>query len=140
MIFFVSFSAPPLPSIPPSPSFPPHPSFTPSPPFHHLSTVFVGCLYQSRMFGRRDVWAPGRLGAGACASEILGIGHSSNVYVITATHYFHQSNFCSKQDHFHSEKICLLRSFCIDPASISVKNELFSSKQLRSNSLLPIQG
>jgi len=28
---------------------------------------------------------PGRLGAGACASEILGIGQSPNVYAITGT-------------------------------------------------------
>jgi len=34
----------------------------------------------------QDVWAPGRLGAGACASEILGIGQSSNAYAIQWTH------------------------------------------------------
>jgi len=33
------------------------------------------------------------LGAGACASEILGVGQSSNVNTITVMHYFHQSNF-----------------------------------------------
>jgi len=41
----------------------------------------------------QDVWALGRLGAGACASEIHGIGQSPNVYAITGTHYFYQSNF-----------------------------------------------
>ena len=72
----------------------------------------------------------GRLGAGACASEILGVGQSSNVNAITGTHYFHQSNFYFRQHHFHLEKIYLLRiNICIDPASISVKEGLFSSKQ-----------
>src|SRR6218665_2131298 len=61
----------------------------------------------------------------------------SNVYAITGTHYFHQSNFNFKHHHFHPEKIYLLRFVCIDPASISVKEGLFSSKQhtLRNNSL-----
>src|SRR6218665_2361255 len=84
--------------------------------FSSLPSPFNGVCWMS--LPEQGVWAPGRLGAGACASEIHGVGHSSNVYVITATHYFHQSNFYSRQDHFHSEKICLLRSFCIDPASI----------------------
>src|SRR6218665_1767765 len=78
----------------------------------------------------QDVWAPERLGAGACASEIHSVGHS-NVYAITGTHYFHQSNFYFKHHHFHPEKIYLLRIVCIDPASISVKEGLFSSKQHR---------
>src|SRR6218665_2067196 len=90
----------------------------------------------------QDVWAPGRLGASACASEILGIGQSSNVYAITGTRYFHQSNFHFKHHHFHSDKIYLLGICCIDPASISVKERLFSSKQhtLRNNSLHLSQG
>src|SRR6218665_3694982 len=90
----------------------------------------------------QNVWAPGRLGAGACASEILGVGQSSDAYAITGTRYFHQSNFHFKHHHFHPEKIYLLRIFCIDPASISVKEGLFSSKQqtLRNNSLHPSQG
>ena len=84
----------------------------------------------------------GRLGAGACASELLGIGQSSNVIAISGKHYFHQSKFYFRQHHFHSEKIYLLRNFCIDPASISIKEGLFSSKKhtLRNNSLHPIQG
>src|SRR6218665_3674682 len=55
----------------------------------------------------------------------------SNVYAITGTHYFHQSNFNfrPKHHHFHPEKIYLLRFVCIDPASISVKEGLFSSRQ-----------
>jgi len=70
------------------------------------------------------------LGAGTCASEILGILQSSNVIAISGKHYFHQSNFYFRQHHhFHPEKIYLLRIFCIDPASISVKEGLFSSKQ-----------
>src|SRR6218665_1893127 len=42
-----------------------------------------------------DVWAKGRLGAGACAIEILDVGQSSNVKfnAITRTHYFHGPNF-----------------------------------------------
>ena len=36
-----------------------------------------------------------------------------------------------RQHHFHKQKIYLLRSFSIDPASISVKKGLFSSKQHR---------
>jgi len=73
----------------------------------------------------QDVWAPEHLGAGACASEIVGVRHTSNVYVITGTHYFHQSNFYFKQHHFHQEKIYLLKISCIDPASISVKKDYF---------------
>jgi len=46
-----------------------------------------------------------------------------------------------RQHHFHKQKIYLLRIFSIDPASISVKKGLFSSKQNRStrwnNSLHP---
>src|SRR6218665_3196391 len=97
---------------------------------------------RSRTFGRRDVWAPGRLGAGACASEILGVRQSSNVYAIQGTSYFHQSNFHFKHHHFHPEKVYLLRICCIDSASISVKEGLFSSKQhtLRNNSLHSSQG
>jgi len=81
------------------------------------------------------------LGAGACASKILGICQSSNVNATTGMHYFHQSNFFFGQQHFHPEKIYLLRIICIDPASISVMEGLFSSKQhtLRNNSLHPIQ-
>jgi len=41
------------------------------------------------MVAEQDIWAPGRLGTGACASEIHGVGQSSNVYAITATDYFH---------------------------------------------------
>src|SRR6218665_2520778 len=45
------------------------------------------------------------------------------------------------QLHFHKQKIYLLKIFSIYPASISVKKELFSSKQHRStrrnNSLHP---
>jgi len=84
----------------------------------------------------------GRLGVGACASKILGTGQSSNVNAITGIHYFHQSNFYFRQHHFsYREKIYLIRIFCIDPASISIKKELFSSQQhtLRNNSLHPIQ-
>src|SRR6218665_912943 len=94
--------------------------------------------YFSYHCSEQDFWAPGRLGAGAWASEILGIGQSSNVYAITGTRYFHQSNFCFKHHHFHLEKIYLLRIFCIDPASISVKEGLFSSKQhkLRNNFII----
>jgi len=79
---------------------------------------------------------------GACASEILGVRHTSNVYVITGTHYFHQSNLHFKQHQFHLEKIYLLRISCIDPASISAKEGLFSSRQhtFRNNSLHPSQG
>ena len=90
----------------------------------------------------QDVWAPERLGAGACASEILGARMTSNVYVITGTRYFHQSNFHFKHRHFHPEKIYLLRIVCIDPASISVNEGLFSSRQhkLRNNSLQASQG
>src|SRR6218665_53295 len=92
----------------------------------------------------------GRLGAGTfggwrlciCASEILCVVQSSNVYVITLTHYFHQSNLYFRQHHFRPEKIYLLRISCIDPASSSVKKGLFSSRQhtLRNNSLHPSQG
>jgi len=84
----------------------------------------------------------GTLGTGACASEILGAGQSSNVNAITGMHYFHQSNFYFRQHHFHPEEIFLLRIFSIDPASIFVKKGLFSSKQhtLRNNSLHSIQG
>src|SRR6218665_2275850 len=94
----------------------------------------------------QDVWAPGRLGAGAFASEILGVGQLSNVYAVTGAHYFHKCNFSFKHHHFHSDKIYLLRFVCIDPASISIKEGLFSSKQqtrtctLRNNSLHPSQG
>src|SRR6218665_2908649 len=73
---------------------------------------------------------------GACASEILGVRHTSYVYVITGTHYFHHSNFYFKQHRFHPENTYLLRISCIDhPASISVKGGLFSSRQdtLRNN-------
>src|SRR6218665_424247 len=46
-----------------------------------------------------------------------------------------------RQHHFHKQKIYLLRVFSIDPASISVKRGLFSSKQQRptrrNNSLHP---
>src|SRR6218665_1016698 len=46
-----------------------------------------------------------------------------------------------RQHHFHEQKIYLLRIVSIDPASISVKKGLFSSKQHRStrknNSLHP---
>ena len=46
-----------------------------------------------------------------------------------------------RQLNFHKQKIYLLRIFSIDPASISVKKELFSSKQhkstRRNNSLHP---
>jgi len=82
------------------------------------------------------------LGAGASASELLGVGQLPNVYAMTGTHYFHQFNFNFKQHHFHPEKIYLLRFVCIDPASIYVKEGLFSSKQhtLRNNSLHPSQG
>src|SRR6218665_3081034 len=68
----------------------------------------------------QDIWAPGRLGAGASASEILGVGQSSNVYAITGTHYFHQSIFYFRQNHCHTEKSYLLRIGCIDSASTSV--------------------
>src|SRR6218665_888429 len=37
-----------------------------------------------------------------------------------------------RQHHFHKQKIYLLKNFSIDPASISVKKGLFSSKQHRS--------
>jgi len=37
----------------------------------------------------QDVWALGCLGAGAYASEILGVGQSSNVTAISGKHYFH---------------------------------------------------
>src|SRR6218665_1977745 len=37
-----------------------------------------------------------------------------------------------RQHHFHKQKIYLLRIFSIDPASISAKKGLFSSKQHRS--------
>jgi len=37
----------------------------------------------------QEVWGQGRLGAGACTSEILGVGQSSNVNAITGMHYFH---------------------------------------------------
>jgi len=82
------------------------------------------------------------LGAGVCASEILGVGLSSNVYAIPGTRYFHQSNFHFKHHHFHPEKIYLLRIVGIDPASISIKEGLFSSKQhtLGNNSLHPSRG
>jgi len=66
------------------------------------------------LLAEQDVLAPGRLGAGACASEIRGVGQSSNVYAITGTHYFHQSNFYFKPHHFHPEQIYLLRIVCID--------------------------
>jgi len=90
------------------------------------------------MFGRRDVLAL----ALVLASEIFGVGQSSNVYAISGTRYFHQSNFYFKHQHFHPEKIYFLRNFCIDTASISVKEGLFSSIQhtLRNNSLHPSQG
>ena len=95
-------------------------------------------------FGRQDVWVQGGLGTGACASEILGIGQSSNVNATTGTYYFHQSNFYIRWHHFHPEKIYLLRIFCIDQASILVKEGLFESKQhrptLTNNSLHPSQG
>src|SRR6218665_1647822 len=46
-----------------------------------------------------------------------------------------------RQHHYHKQKIYLLRIFPIDPASISVRKGLFSSKQHRStrrnNSLHP---
>src|SRR6218665_1561064 len=46
-----------------------------------------------------------------------------------------------RQHHYHKQKIYLLRIFPIDPASISVRKGLFSSKQNRStrrnNSLHP---
>ena len=89
----------------------------------------------------QDVWAPGRFCASACASETLSIGQSSNAYAITGTRYFHQSNFHFKHHLFHPEEIYLLRIFCINPASIFVKEGLFSSKQdtLRNNSLHPSQ-
>ena len=77
----------------------------------------------------QDVSAQGRFGAGTCAREILGVGQSSNVIAISGKHDFHQSNFYFRQHDFHPEKIYLLRIFCIDPASTSVKEGLFSSKQ-----------
>src|SRR6218665_3373566 len=98
-----------------------------------MSNLPYSVLERSRTYGRRDV----------CASEILGVGQSSNVIAISGKHYFHQSNFYFRQHHhFHPEKIYLLRIFCIDPASIFFKEGLFSLKQhtLRKNSLHPIQG
>ena len=83
--------------------------------------------------------AQGHLGTGACASEIIGVGQSSNVTAMSGKHYFHQSNFYFRQHHFHPEKIYLLREiFSIDLVSISVKEGLFSSKQrtLRNNSFI----
>src|SRR6218665_2424039 len=80
----------------------------------------------------QDVWVPRRLGAGACASEILGVRQSSNVTAISGKHYFHQSNFHFTQHHFHPEKIYLgLLSFfaLIQPIFMLIKKGLFSSKE-----------
>jgi len=79
---------------------------------------------------------------GAGASEIRGVRQSSNVTAVSGKHYFHQYNFYFTQHHFRPEKIYLLRIFSIDSASISVMEELFSSKQhtLTNNSLPLIQG
>src|SRR6218665_3556847 len=98
--------------------------------------IGIGSLFSEHGTG---VWAPGRLGAGASASEILGVGQLSNVNAITGTHYFYQSNFNFKHHHFHPEIIYLLRFVCIYPAPISVKEGLFSPKQhtLRNTSLQP---
>ena len=102
----------------------------------------MNCFANDHFKTKQDVWMEEHFGAGACTSEILGIGQSLNVNATTGTHYFHQSNFYYRQHHFHQEKIYLLRLCCIDPASISVKKGLFSSKQhtLRNNSFHPIQG
>ena len=109
-----------------------------------METSFVSCslypsvflcvytpIWRSRTFGRRRL----------CKRNPWRIRQSSNVYAIRGTHYFHQSNFYFKQHHFDPEKIYLLRICCIDPAFISVKKGLFSSKQhtLRNNSLHPSQ-
>ena len=82
----------------------------------------------------------GSFGAGDCASEILGVRQSSIVNAISGKHCFHQHNFYFMQHHF-IEKIYLIRIFYIAPSSISVKEGLFSPKQLtfRNNSLHPNQ-
>jgi len=79
-----------------------------------------------RHFSR--MWGQGRLGAGACASEIFGVGQSSNVTATSGKHYFHQSHFYLCGIIFIQRKIYLLRIFRIYPASISVKEGLFPSK------------
>ena len=53
----------------------------------------LSARWSSTLTSEQDVWAPGRLGTGACASEIHGVGQLSNVYAIRGTHYFLQSNF-----------------------------------------------
>src|SRR6218665_2262536 len=86
---------------------------------------------RSKTCGRMDVWLNRR--PGACASEILVVGQSSNVGLtaISGKLYFHHCNFYFRQHHYYPEKIYLLRIFFIGPASISVKERLFSSKQHR---------
>src|SRR6218665_3938873 len=82
-------------------------------------------LLRSRTFGRRDIWAQGRLGAGACASEILGVGQSSNVYAISGKHCFHQSNFYFRQHRLYPVKIYLLRIFALIKPLFSSEKDYF---------------
>jgi len=72
----------------------------------------------------------GRLGADASASEILGVVQLSNVYAITGTQYFHQSNFNFKHHHFLLEIIYLLRFVCIDPALFPLRKDYFHQNNI----------
>src|SRR6218665_972268 len=83
-----------------------------------------------------------RLGAGAFGRRRLCKRNPWRRTVIKCICYSRNTLFSSiqllfKQHHFHPEKIYLLRFVFIDPASISVNEGLFSSKQhtLRNNSL-----
>jgi len=74
---------------------------------------------------------------GIWASRNPDVGRSSNPTSTSAKHYFHQSNFHLRRHHFHQLNVYLARIPCINPASFSVKEGLFSPKQfsLRNNSL-----
>src|SRR6218665_4159206 len=98
-----------------------------------VSSATTWLVVQSRTFGRRDVWAQGRLGAGTfgrrdvwaqgrlgactCASKILGVWQPLNVNAVTGNALFSSIHLLLRQHHFHPEKICLLRIFAL----ISVK-------------------
>jgi|SRR6218665_426404 len=57
-----------------------HPVIAQSEVFVHFLSCTEDKVCLKPFRSEQDVWAPGRLGAGACASEILGVGQLSNVY------------------------------------------------------------
>src|SRR6218665_1228566 len=103
----------------------------------------------SRSYINEKIIGTGRLGVGTVSRKCLCERNpwlrtviKINVTAISGKHYSHQSNFYFRQHHFHPEKIYIQRFVCIDSASISVKEGLYSSKQhtLKNNTLHPILG